>query len=37
MILKRFLNDGPKGLKGSKRFLLQGSERCHNQGSKNTK
>ena len=27
MILKRFINDNPKGLKGSQRFLLQGSKR----------
>ena len=34
MILEKFLNGGPKGLKGSKCFLLQGSERLLNQESK---
>ena len=33
MILERFLNDDPKGLKGSKRILLQGSKRFLLQGS----
>ena len=33
MILERFLNDDPKGLKGSKRILFQGSKRFLLQGS----
>ena len=36
MILKWFLNDDPKGLRGSKRFLLKGLKGALIKGLKNT-